>query len=324
MSARPRRRSALLGLLLGGGSPAGLVVAASALLADRGYVFDLIAQFTAPAVALTCVGALACAAALRPRLAAAWLLALALQLAAMQPQLRPQVRPTAFGAAAVRVYFANLYVLNPAPVRAVASIAAEDPDVIVLIEVGPRHLRALGPLLRRYPHRLISTTGRFHGRDPRIVVASRYPLRTLANERRDGLAVTEAAVDAPGAAFRLVATHLTRPWPFDDPGAQTRQARRLARRINAGDASRTLVVGDFNAVAAGAVMQRFAADARLTPLAAPAGTWPAFAPAPFRIAIDNALAGSALSLTERRVGADTGSDHRPVSFDVAPAQALAR
>ncbi len=319
-----RRRSTLLTLGLGGGAPGALGMAAAALLADRWYLFDLLAQFAAPAATLSAAGAVLSAVAFRPRLAAAWLAALGLLLTAMQPQLRPWTPPPVPGAAPVRVYVANLYVLNPEPWRAVSSIARERPDVLALVEVGPRHLRALGPTLARYPHRLTAVDGAFRGGTPRIVVASRFPIRTLANARRDGLAVTEVAIEAPGVPFRLIATHLTRPWPFDDPQAQTRQVDRLARRINAGDVERTLVVGDFNAVPAGAVLRRLSRRASLTPVAAPTGTWPAFAPFGFRVSIDNALAGRALSLSDRRVGEPTGSDHRPIVFEVRPAQPAAR
>lgn len=308
----------MVALLLLAWSAASLTLAAAALLADRHYALDLLAQFAAPALVLAAAGALAAAAALRPAFATANLLAFAVLLVAMQPQLRPAT-PAAAPAPAVRVLFNNVWVRNPEPARLAATVAAEDADVVALVEVGPRHLRALEPVLRRYPHRIVSVTGRFRGRDPRILIASRHPLALRASERRDGLAVTEVDVAAPGLPFRLVASHLTRPWPFDRPQAQHRQAERLARRILAGEPRRTLLVGDFNAVPAGAVLRRFSARTGLVPAPAPLGTWPAAVPAPLRIGIDNAFAGPELSLAARRVGPDTGSDHRPVLLTLRPA-----
>lgn len=314
-------RNLLVSLLLLAWTAASLVLAVAALLADRHYALDLLAQFAAPALVLAALGALAAAAAFRPAAAAANLLALAGLLVAMQPQLRPATPPpaSAAAAAAVRVLFNNAWVRNPEPERLAAAVAAEDADVVALVEVGPRHLRALEPVLRRYPHRIVSVAGRFRGRDPRILIASRHPLTLRASERRDGLAVTEVDVAAPGLPFRLVASHLTRPWPFDRPQAQHRQAERLARRILAGEPRRTLLVGDFNAVPAGAVLRRFAERTSLIPAPAPLGTWPSAVPAPLRIGIDNAFAGPELSLAARRVGPDTGSDHRPVLLTLRPA-----
>ena len=314
-----RRRSRLIAAGLGLGAAGALAAAACALLAERHYLFDIVAQFAAPALTGACVGAVLSAAALRPRIAAAWLVAIAGLLVAMQPQLRPF--PPGAGPA-TRVYFNNVYVMNPRPAQLAASIEDADADVVALVEVGPRHERAAAAVLARYPHRLSAVTGAFQGKTPRILFASRAPLRVLANERRDGLAVTEVEVTAASGPFRLIAVHLTRPWPFDDPRAQDRQAARLARRVMAGDVGRTVLVGDFNAVPAGAVLRRFSRETGLRPLAAPTGTWPAWVPPGFRVGIDNALAGPALSLSDRRVGAVTGSDHRAIVFEVRRAAAL--
>lgn len=295
-----------------------MAIASAALMAERWFVFDVIAQFAAPTLSAAAIGGGVCLLLRCWRIAAAFGAAMALLVWAMAPQLWPPNPASAASIAPIRVYLANLYVSNPEPALAAESIARERPDVIALVEVGPRHERALWTALAAYPHRLSSVDGAFRGKRPRILIASRWPLRVDDNARRDGLAVTDATVGTPHGPIRMVVSHLTRPWPFDDPGAQMRQAERLRRRLAAGDLRRTLVMGDFNAVPAGAVLRRFARESGLRPLAALSGTWPAWAPPGFRVAIDNAFVGEGLSLSNRRIAAPTGSDHRAVVFSVRP------
>lgn len=302
------------GLALAG--PAAVLVAG--LLKDRGAVFDLAFQFASPALTVAVVLALAAAALRAPRLAGvAAVVCLGLWLS-LRPQWSPEHPPALPTERPVVVYFANVFWENHDVERIAASVAEAKPDVVAMVEVTRPLARNLDRLLPEHPYRTASTPSQRYENGPRTLIASRWPVRVLASERRDGLAVVEAEVARPEGALRVVAVHLTRPWPFDDPEAQSRQIERLSERLRADSTDRLILVGDFNATPSGALLSRFAEDTGLRPAPAVLGTWPESAPAPLRIGIDNLFVGDGLTVESRRLGRPTGSDHRPIVALVAP------
>jgi endonuclease/exonuclease/phosphatase (EEP) superfamily protein YafD len=137
---------------------------------------------------------------------------------------------------------------------------------------------------------------------------------------QDGLAVGEVTIRGPDGPFRFMAVHLTRPWPLDGRvHAQRDQTKRLARRIKAGEHERLVIVGDFNASAASAILRRFSKEAGVVNAPARLGTWPTPMPGQLSIAIDNAFVGPRMTVLSRKVGPANGSDHRPIVVTVAAA-----
>lgn len=297
------------------------LTAGSALLADRAPVFALIEQFAAPALAVCAI--LAPAAFFTGRRWASLFLTAAggALLLNLQPQWFPPSTPAAPGAPPTRVYFANVWAQNDRMSTLKRSITAADADVVALVEVTEDHQRVMPVLLDQYPYLISGRPGRRAGA-ARVMVASRVPVRVLSRDRADGLSALEVLVRAPKAPFRLIVVHTTRPWPFDRPGAQADQLERVKARLYNGSPERTLIVGDFNATASSALLERFARQTTLRPAPAVIGTWPSAAPGPFRIGIDNAFVGRGLTVTGRRIGAPNGSDHRPIVLEVAPALTL--
>ena len=312
------RRNALIGLfawlaLLGvaGGT-------LGSLFAPVHHLFDLVAMFAGPAFTSAVVGAGLAAALRRWRMAGAFAgLGLALLLT-LSPQWFPKATPAAVGARPVTVYFANVWALNEDNAAIARSVQAVDADVVAMTEIADQHAAALPEILKAYPYRTSTAPARYFRGGPRTVIASRYPIEASDISLQDGLAVGEVVVQAPDGPFRLLAVHLTRPWPLDGRvHAQRDQTKRLARRIKAGEHERVLIVGDFNATASSAILRRFAREAGVTNAAAPTGTWFDPLPGVLRIAIDNAFVGPGLTVTQRRVGPDNGSDHRPIVVTVA-------
>lgn len=298
------------------------LAAASTLLADRAPVFALIEQFAAPAAALAVIAAPAAFLTSRRWGAALLAASAAVLVFGLRPQLFPESPPPAGDARAVRVYFANVWAKNDRMSTLKASIQEADADVVALVEVTEDHQRMLPVLLEDYPYLVSGRPGTRYAGAPRVLVASRVPVRAIGRERADGLSALEVLVRAPGTPFRLMVVHTTRPWPFDRPDAQARQLERVKARLFNGGPERTLLVGDFNATPSTAVLERFAAQTRMRPAPAVVGTWPSAAPAPFRIGIDNAFVGRELTITSRRLGAPNGSDHKPLVLTVAPALTL--
>lgn len=289
-----------------------------ALFAPVHHLFDLVAMFAAPAFTSAVVGVGLAAAFRRWRMAGAFAgLGLALLLT-LGPQWFPKAAPSAAGARPVTVYFANVWALNEDNAAIARSVQAMDADVVAMTEIADQHAGSLPEILKAYPYRTSTAPARYFRGGPRTVIASRYPIQATDISLQDGLAVGEVIILAPDGPFRLLAVHLTRPWPLDGRvHAQRDQTKRLARRIKAGEHERVLIVGDFNATASSAILRRFAREAGVTPARAVTGTWFDPLPGVLRIAIDNAFVGPGLTITQRQVGPDNGSDHRPIVVTVA-------
>jgi len=316
-----RKRSGFLGFLLGLGLLGVAGAAVSAWLSRFHHLFDLVAMFAGPALSAAVVGLVLATILRRWRMAGGFVAAALALFVFLQPQWSPRGAAPSPAAPPVTVYFANVWAQNEDNAALARSIAAADADVVALVEITDHHAGAMSEILKGYPYRTSTSPARRFRGGPRVVVGSRYPLGPSDTGLRDGLAVGEVTVSGPSGPFRLMAVHLTRPWPLDGRvRAQRDQTRRLARRIRAGEDERLLVVGDFNATASSAILRRFANEAEVTPAPARTGTWFDPLPGVFRIAIDNAFVGRGLAVTDRRVGRSNGSDHLPIIVTVKPAR----
>lgn len=298
-------RAAALALL----APPALV-AVSALSRIGHRLPDLLTQFTAPALVAAVV---LCGVFLLCRL---WSMAAlgagvaGLLLLAVWPQWTPE-RGRAIGPESLTVYSANLWARN-ADVDAIArSIEQADADVVMLIELGDAPAAQLDTILAAYPHRVSTPRRDRPSGAARSVIASRRPLKKLRDAEGQGLAVLVAEAETTLGPINLVAVHMTRPWPFQHPWGQISQAQRLAG-LRAGLDGPVVVAGDFNSVSTGRIGRQIQAETGLIPAPAWPGTWPSALPSFLGIAIDHVWRSPDLALDDRRLGAKTGSDHRPV------------
>ena len=305
-----------LGLLIAWGASAGLAGVGLAALSGIGHRWvDILAQFTAPAVV---GGLLLLTACLILRLwsgAAAAGLAAALLLIAAWPQWAPDRRPDAEGPA-LRLYTANLWGRNEDVARMRQSIEAADADVLVLIELGDAPSAQLDALLDGWPHRAVSGRRVGAGGAVRSVIASRLPLEAHELSLHE-VETTAATIQAPFGPVEMIAVHLTRPWPFQYQWGQIIQVMEL------GEYRKTLsnpvvATGDFNSVSTARIGRQMRDELGLTAAPGWPGTWPAKAPGPLRINIDQVYRSPDLVVTERRLGLPTGSDHRPVITVLRP------
>jgi len=298
-------RAAALALL----APPALV-AVSALSRVGHRLPDLLTQFTAPALVATLA---LCGLFLLFRLwdMAALSASLAgLLLLAVWPQWTPEKgRPA--GSNTLTVYSANLWARNEDVAAITRSIEQADADVVMLIELGDAPAARLDTILAAYPHRVSTPRKDRPSGAARSVIASRRPLKRLRDAEGHGLAVLIAEAETSLGPVNLVAVHMTRPWPFQHPYGQISQARRLAA-LRAGLEGPVVVAGDFNSVSSGRIGRQIQAETDLIPAPAWPGTWPSVLPAPLGVAIDHVWRSPDLALVERRLGAKTGSDHRPV------------
>lgn len=183
-------------------------------------------------------------------------------------------------------------------------------DIIVLLEFSPALERALEPLQQTHPHGIRKSDDSPWG----IGMYSRFPLkeitvRTFADE--EPLSI-EAIAEVNGKLVRVIAAH---PWPPSSSRSlakQRDQLRAIAAHVQSNQDMPVLLVGDFNATpwsqGIGILRERGQLDFRQP---GPAW-WPTWSVGkPFMLPIDLALCSAPLVISERSIGPDLGSDHRP-------------
>ena len=294
----------------------GPAVIAAASLSGIGHRWiDILAQFPAPVLTLT-VLAVVITAVLRWWIpAAVGALASALLLLAVWPQYAPGGPAADPDSPTVRLYVANLYAMNDDVAAMRGSIEAADADIIILVEFGEAPNAAIDALLTGYPHREVTERVVRSEDAVRSVIASRHPLSRRSTEGAERQMIA-AVADTPIGPVRVVGVHLTRPWPFQFQWGQIIQAQNLLDHIE--DAPEPVVMaGDFNSVASARIGRMLRAEGDLVHAPGWPGTWPAAAPGPLRMTIDQVYHSRDIAVAERRLGAPTGSDHRPVIVDLA-------
>ncbi|MCA9799120.1 MAG: endonuclease/exonuclease/phosphatase family protein [Cyanobacteria bacterium HKST-UBA04] len=237
----------------------------------------------------------------------------------------------------LRIMSINIWEYNPRPEAVFKAISANNPDVVVLIEAEdnwkPR-LKA-SPVLARYRYRLQHP-------DYQMAVYSRYPLseprliKSITHFRRyrpdeagqavvshySGIRLLIAAVTVTvdGTPLSLVALHP--PSPIS-PGRYDTALNYFNHVAGLKDSlyPNQVVVGDFNTSSQSWFFKRFVAFMNLRDTQRMAGggwqpSWPTMCPLLY-ITLDHALMSPAVTLIQRQTGPFTGSDHLPVTVDVA-------
>jgi endonuclease/exonuclease/phosphatase (EEP) superfamily protein YafD len=297
---------ALLGLLA---APAAIALSALARIGHRWT--DLLAQFTAPALAGTLVLTLLYAVLrLRPAMMAG-LGVTVLLILAVWPQWLPRggALPRE-GAPTLTLYSANLWAWNTDVEAITLSIREANPDIIVLVELGDAPAVQLDRVLAGYPHRVLNARVDRPSGAARAAIASRFPLAAIA-DRPDGLVSVAAVAQTPLGPVNIIGAHLTRPWPFTYQWGQINQATALAA-IRHDMTGPVIAAGDFNSVSSARIGRQIQAEARLIPAPGWPGTWPSALPSAVGMTIDQVWRSPDLALLERKLGRKNGSDHRPV------------
>lgn len=295
--------------------PLGLALIALSGIGHRG--FDILAQFTAPALAGTAILSLLLALFRLRTAALIGLVSCLALLAAVGPQWFPGGPRPDEGAPLLRLYSANLWARNTDVEAIAASVRAADADVVVLIELGDAPAARLDEVLAGYPHRIATRRLDRASGPARSLIASRLPLVAI-RDRPDGLHAVGARVQSPLGPVNLLGVHLTRPWPFQEQWGQISQTMALAAVIDDLDGP-VVAAGDFNSVSSARIGKQVRRDLGLHPTPGFPGTWPAFLPAAFGMTIDQVYVSPDLAFVSRRLGRATGSDHRPVVTEITRA-----
>ncbi|MES2835384.1 MAG: endonuclease/exonuclease/phosphatase family protein [Pseudomonadota bacterium] len=278
---------------------------------------DVMAQFTAPAFILSLSFAVTLILLKKNMSAVGAVGVAALSLLAVWPQWTAPMGTPDPAARTVRLYSANVYYLNNDTDAIRRSIVAADADVVVLIELGREPAERIDEILAGYPNRIATLPARHNTGVARTVMASRLPMKQWVPGVQ-GIHALAGVVETPWGPLNIVATHLTRPWPFQFQWGQINQVAALEKIVK-GLNGPVIVAGDFNAVSSARIGRQIQTDIGLTPAPAWPGTWPTAAPSALGVAIDQVWRSPDLAFVSRRLGEPNGSDHRPVVTEITRA-----
>ena len=195
-------------------------------------------------------------------------------------------------------------------------VAAEQPDVLVIVECTLAWRERLRGLEATYPYSIAEP--RSHGFG--IGLWSKRPLldpRAVLLSNGDA-PVLFAGLEVDGQAVQIAAVHLLSPL---DPGRfaeRNTQLSALTEALNRWSGPR-LVVGDFNATPWSPFLTQFLRESGLRDSRVGFGiqaSWPQQIPL-LRIPIDHLFVSPELVVHDRRLGPPINSDHRPVIAEIS-------
>jgi endonuclease/exonuclease/phosphatase (EEP) superfamily protein YafD len=213
----------------------------------------------------------------------------------------------------LRVVVFNVLTSNQEKQRALDYLLTSDADVIGLVEVDETWLQAMAPLRATYPHQFAEPRPDNFG----VALFSRTPLQKaellwLGEPRLPSI---QGSIWHQGRELSVIVTHPIPPVGARNAAWRDRQLARLADHVSQLPMP-VLVVGDLNATPWSAGMRSLTAKGLGLRSLRPAWT-PTWRPGSvFAIPIDHALGTAPLVITDRAVGPDLGSDHRPLHVTV--------
>jgi endonuclease/exonuclease/phosphatase (EEP) superfamily protein YafD len=289
------------------------------------WAFDLFAHFRPQYTLAAVVLAVLFALTRRPGWAAGALAVAVINgVPVVSLYLPPAQAADSAPAAPLRVMSFNVFNFNREYERTLRYVQTESPDVLVLLEVSPAWVPALRTLTAQYPYQWINAGDAANG----IAVLSRVrPSEVeqvdLAERRTPAYLLTFERGDT---TLAVLGTHLS--WPLGRRVSETRNAQLAAiARLARGHPGALVVVGDFNITPFSPHFRRMLRDGGLRRCAASGllPTWPARF-VPFYIPIDHCFASTNVRAWNFKVGEYLGSDHYPISVEVAadPSRPISR
>ena len=249
------------------------------------------------------------AALWEPRYALVMLLAGALNASFVLPWYL-DVQPTRDGTP-LKLLLANVLASNGEHERLLDLIEAEQPDIIVLLEVSPHWEEPLRVLDETYPFNIVEPRNHQFG----IALFSKRPLTSAASVDSEpfGHATLLATLDIDGRSVQFVATHPMIPLGTRNYDARNEQLDGVASllqkaggpRILIADLNATMWDSHYRALENRTWLRNVRRGFGLVP------TWPTFLPL-VMIPIDHVLVSEDIGVAEVRAGARIGSDHLPL------------
>jgi endonuclease/exonuclease/phosphatase (EEP) superfamily protein YafD len=290
----------------------------------------IIDQFAVQLTGLALVGLVLALALRRWRLLAALVvLALTLSWPLLAPRGQAALLPEG---PRLKVVSANVYYHAADHRRTLEALMASDADIIGLVELTPDWVRDLAPLIARYPYRVDCFGADIYCEH---MLLSKLPVVKPHAGRvwRTTPIVAGGEILWNGRPITVYVTHLIWPLGTDEESGYSTDQRRagylpgLPRNRQAGQAANlarflntlpedVVLMGDFNSAPWSRVQRAFRDKTGLDNRAGWDFTWPSTLPWPLRLPIDHVLARGHLVVTKVAAGAETDSDHLPVTAEI--------
>lgn len=216
----------------------------------------------------------------------------------------------------IRLLSQNVNTSNQHYAEVLELIAAEQPDMVLLLEVDARWMEQLKSLDAAYPYSCSSPRTDNFG----IALWSRFELKDTRIEPMTEARVPTIMTDvaAPGGRFRFIGTHPLPPVSSRYVALRNEQLGLIAAEVSSNHEWPTIVAGDLNATPWTGAFRDLLRVGRLQDLSrgfGPQRTWPA-SNWMMRIPIDHVLATDGITVVNHGVGSDVGSDHLGLIADL--------
>ncbi len=223
-------------------------------------------------------------------------------------------RPDAADEKPIRAMLMNLNASNGNTYEVLSCISNASPDLIVLEEVTPDWAFELSKLAETYPHHIMEPRTDCFG----IMLLSKYPLKNdqIVQIGDAGVPSIVADVYFPGGEVTVIGTHPLPPTSATYAKGRNFQLTELPHLIKV-QAHPVLLIGDLNVSPFSYWFRRLLSESDLKNSMKGFGfqpSWPAQTPW-VRIPIDHVLHAPEISIHQRFVGRNVGSDHLPVIID---------
>jgi endonuclease/exonuclease/phosphatase (EEP) superfamily protein YafD len=208
------------------------------------------------------------------------------------------------GESPLRLMSFNAHLSNTNSQAVAEEVERQDPDVVVLIELGPEKQVVADRLAARYPHRAeCMATANCH-----MLLLSKIPISAVDIKGDwQGPPYIRARLGGAFDGLNIIAVHTVRPPWYR---VQNQQFEELVSLIHEVEGHK-VVMGDFNATPFSRLNRQFAVSSglnRITWLP----SWPAYFALP-QLGIDHIFLSPGLRvLKEPVIGESAGSDHYPV------------
>jgi endonuclease/exonuclease/phosphatase (EEP) superfamily protein YafD len=246
------------------------------------------------------------------RLSILWLIALLINAAPVLGNLLPSDIPRSTPpptAAKVMLFNVNSTTGNPDLVA--LTVFNENPEILIIQELNEKWLKALFPVLEKYPYRVFQARNDNFG----IGIFSKIPYSSKEILYLGMAEVPSARMDVivEDQPLTIFTTHPLPPVSHKHFLLRNDQLHAVAEYLRT-IPNETILAGDLNISPWSPLWKNFANRSSLTDSSRGRGifpTWPSIFPFPL-IPIDHFLHSENVSIKSKRIGDPSGSDHFPV------------
>ena len=216
----------------------------------------------------------------------------------------------------LKVMSLNLWYKNPDQDDTIRALLESGADVIGTVETTAEWKEGLKALEPVYPYhvdcvRMVFRCG--------VAIYSKIPFKESFADRIDGKlpTIVTATIDWQGTPLTVAELQLINPLIdfYADEDLQAQQAA-VATAYFAKLPGDLVVMGDFNSSPWSNLQNGFRAATGLDNRGRLAFTWPSWAPAVFRLPIDQIFVKGGIVARNVRPGASEGSDHLPIEGEI--------